>query len=73
MLNLMERTLDSLLSLEEDLLQEKIERTKERLQKNQGVRKVVEKTQVFYTKKEKQIFEEERKEFGIDQGSSSNT
>jgi hypothetical protein len=35
--------------------------------------KVVEKTQVFDAKKEKQIFEEARKEFGRDQGSSLKT
>jgi hypothetical protein len=35
------------------------------------IRKVVEKTQEFDPRKEKQIFEEERKEFGRDQASSS--
>jgi hypothetical protein len=38
-----------------------------------GVRKVVEKTQTFDAKKEKQMFEEERREFRGDQGSSSKT
>jgi hypothetical protein len=38
-----------------------------------GVKKVAEKTQVFDANKEKQIFEEERKEFRRDQGSSSKT
>jgi hypothetical protein len=38
-----------------------------------GVRKVAEKTQVFDARKEKQTFEEARKEFGRDQGSSSKT
>ena len=37
------------------------------------VRKDAEKTQTFYAKKERQIFEEERKEFKGDQGSSSKT
>jgi hypothetical protein len=38
-----------------------------------GVMKDAEKTQTFDAKKEKQIFEEERKEFGRDKGSSSKT
>jgi hypothetical protein len=38
-----------------------------------GVRKATEKTQVFDAKKERQIFEEARKEFRRDQGSSSKT
>jgi hypothetical protein len=38
-----------------------------------GVRKDAEKTRIFDAKKEKQIFEEARKEFGRDQGSSSKT
>jgi L-asparaginase/Glu-tRNA(Gln) amidotransferase subunit D len=38
-----------------------------------GVLKVVEKTQTFDAKKERQVFEEERKEFKEDQGISSNT
>jgi hypothetical protein len=38
-----------------------------------GVRKAAEKTQTFDAKKEKQIFEEARKEFRGDQGSSSKT
>jgi len=38
-----------------------------------GVWKSAEKTQVFDVKKEKQIFEEARKEFGRDQGYSSKT
>jgi hypothetical protein len=37
------------------------------------VRKVADKTQVFDAKKEKKIFEEGRKEFGRDEGSSSKT
>ena len=41
--------------------------------KESGVSKATEKTQVFDAKKEKQIFEEARKEFGRDQGSSSKT
>jgi hypothetical protein len=38
-----------------------------------GVRKAAEKTQTFDAKKERQIFEEARKEFKGDQGSSSKT
>jgi hypothetical protein len=38
-----------------------------------GIRKAAEKTQTFDAKKERQIFEEARKEFKVDQGSSSNT
>jgi hypothetical protein len=38
-----------------------------------GVRKATEKTQTFDAKKERQIFEEARKEFKADQGSSSKT
>jgi hypothetical protein len=38
-----------------------------------GIRKAAEKTQTFDAKKERQIFEEERKEFKEDQGSSSKT
>jgi hypothetical protein len=41
--------------------------------KESGVRKVAEKTQIFYAKKEKQMFEEARREFMGDQGSSSKT
>jgi hypothetical protein len=41
--------------------------------KDSGVSKVVEKTQNFDAKKERHIFEEERKEFKEDQGSSSKT
>jgi L-asparaginase/Glu-tRNA(Gln) amidotransferase subunit D len=41
--------------------------------KDSRIRKVVEKTQTFDAKKERQIFEEERKEFKGDQGSSSKT
>jgi hypothetical protein len=38
-----------------------------------GIRKATEKTQTFDAKKERQIFEEARKEFKGDQGSSSKT
>jgi hypothetical protein len=38
-----------------------------------GIRKVVEKKQSFDAKKEKQMFEEARREFRGDQGSSSKT
>ena len=38
-----------------------------------GVRKAAEKTQTFDAKKEKQMFEEARREFRGDQGSSSKT
>jgi hypothetical protein len=38
-----------------------------------GIRKAAEKTQTFDAKKERHIFEEERKEFKADQGSSSKT
>jgi hypothetical protein len=38
-----------------------------------GVRKATEKKQVFDAKKERQFFEEARKEFRRDQGSSSKT
>ena len=38
-----------------------------------GIRKATEKTQMFDAKKERQMFEEERKEFRGDQGSSSKT
>ena len=38
-----------------------------------GVKKATEKTQTFDAKKEKQMFEEERREFKGDQVSSSNT
>jgi hypothetical protein len=38
-----------------------------------GIRKAIEKTQTFDAKKERQIFEEDRKEFKGDQGSSSKT
>jgi hypothetical protein len=41
--------------------------------KDSGVRKEIEKTQTFDAKKESQLFEEARKEFKGDQGSSSNT
>jgi hypothetical protein len=41
--------------------------------KDLGVRKATEKTQTFDAKKERKIFEEARKEFKEDQGSSSNT
>jgi hypothetical protein len=38
-----------------------------------GIKKAIEKTQTFDANKERQIFEEARKEFKGDQGSSSNT
>jgi hypothetical protein len=38
--------------------------------KDLGIRKVAEKTQTFDAKKERQIFEEERKDFKGDRGSS---
>jgi hypothetical protein len=38
-----------------------------------GIRNAVEKTQTFDAKKEKQMFEEERREFRGDQGSLSKT
>jgi hypothetical protein len=38
-----------------------------------GIRKAAEKTQTFDAKKERQIFEKERKDFKGDQGSSSKT
>jgi hypothetical protein len=41
--------------------------------KDLGFRKTTEKTQTFDAKKERQIFEEARKYFKVDQGSSSNT
>jgi hypothetical protein len=41
--------------------------------KDSRVQKAIEKTQTFDAKKERQIFEEARKEFKIDQGSSSKT
>ena len=41
--------------------------------KDSAVKKATEKTQTFDAKKERQIFEEERKEFKGDQGSSSKT
>jgi hypothetical protein len=39
--------------------------------KESRIKKVVEKTQTFDAKKEKQMFEEARREFRGDQGSSS--
>jgi hypothetical protein len=63
MLNLMEPILESLLLLEEALLQDRIERPKEISQKTQELGKLSEKTQTFDAKKERQIFEEARKEF----------
>jgi hypothetical protein len=44
-----------------------------KIAEDSGIRKSTEKTQNFDAKKERQIFEEERKEFKIDQGSSSKT
>jgi hypothetical protein len=41
--------------------------------KDSGIRKSTEKTQTFDAKKERQIFEESRKEFRGDRGSSSKT
>jgi hypothetical protein len=41
--------------------------------KDSGIRKATEKIQTFDAKKERQIFEEARKEFKEDQGSSSKT
>jgi hypothetical protein len=41
--------------------------------KDLGVRKAIEKTHTFDVKKERQIFEEVRKDFKGDQGSSSKT
>ena len=41
--------------------------------KDLGIRKATKKTQTFDAKKERQIFEEARKEFKGDQGSSSKT
>jgi hypothetical protein len=45
--------------------------TQGKIAEDSGIKKVVEKTQNFDVKKERQIFEEERKEFKEDQGSSS--
>jgi hypothetical protein len=47
--------------------------TKEKIAKDSGVRKAIEKTQIFDAKKERKIFEEARQEFKEDQGSSSKT
>jgi hypothetical protein len=41
--------------------------------KDSGIRKAIEKTQMFDAKKERQMFEEAQKEFRGDQGSSSKT
>jgi hypothetical protein len=45
--------------------------TQGKIAEDSGIRKDAEKTQAFDAKKERQIFEEERKEFRGDQGSSS--
>jgi hypothetical protein len=47
--------------------------TQEKTTEDSGVRKVVEKTQTFDAKKERRTFEDARKEFRRDQGSSSRT
>ena len=47
--------------------------TKEKIAEDSGIIKAAEKTQIFYAKKERKIFEEERQEFKVDQGSSSKT
>jgi hypothetical protein len=47
--------------------------TQARTTEDLGIRKYAEKIQAFDAKKERQIFEEERKEFKGDQGSSSKT
>ena len=47
--------------------------TQRKTTKDSGIRKAAEKTQTFNAKKERQIFEEARKEFKGDRGSSSNT
>jgi hypothetical protein len=47
--------------------------SKSRCPVTQGNNTATEKTQVFDAKKEKQVFEEARKEFGRDQGSSLKT
>jgi hypothetical protein len=47
--------------------------TQGKTREDSGTRKAVEKTQTFDAKKERHIFEEERKVFKIDQGSSSKT
>ena len=45
--------------------------TQGKIAEDSGIRKAAEKTQNFDAKKERQIFEEARKEFKVDQGSSS--
>jgi hypothetical protein len=52
---------------------EKDKITQGKTTEDSGVGKATEKTQTFDAKKERQIFEEERKEFKADQGSSSKT
>jgi hypothetical protein len=47
--------------------------TQGRTTEDSGLRKAIEKTQTFDVKKERKIFEEERKDFKGDQGSSSKT
>jgi hypothetical protein len=47
--------------------------TQGKIAEDSGIKKVVEKTQNFDSKKERQIFKEERKEFKEDQGYSSKT
>jgi hypothetical protein len=47
--------------------------TQGKIAEDSGIRKPVEKTQIFDAKKERKIFEEARKEFKADQGSSLET
>jgi hypothetical protein len=47
--------------------------TQGKITKDSGIRKATEKTQIFDAKKERQMFEEARKEFKGDQVSSSRT
>jgi hypothetical protein len=47
--------------------------TQGKITEDSGIRKAIEKTQMFDAKKERQMFEEARKEFRGDHGSSSKT
>ena len=47
--------------------------TQGNITQDSGIRKATERTQAFDAKKERKIFEEARKEFRADQGSSSKT
>jgi hypothetical protein len=69
MLNLVVKTLESAVITRGGIVTKEYRLTQGNTTEDSGIRKVAEKTQTFDAKKERQTFEEARKEFRGDQGS----